>query len=263
MQPLGERLGQPVGERLGQDRRVVVVRRLEAGDQLVEPVAGGDRERPDVVRRPAREGATKSASARFGRPSGLAICWRRVRNVGERRRSRIVGQSTMSSPGRVRRPEADDRRGPSSRSSRRSARAAPGRRRTGRAALPDRPGRRGSPGTRRAAPRSRRTASSRCARRARRAGSPSNARTPRNDGPAASRTVTSRCGTGFARASASVSRLLLRWRAGARADLVVLGADLAGERLAPRSVQQRPGHAHRARRVEHVDDRRRNRPARS
>ena len=49
MHPLGEGLGQAVGQRLGQDRRVVVVGRLELGDDLVEPVAGGDRERADEV----------------------------------------------------------------------------------------------------------------------------------------------------------------------------------------------------------------------
>ena len=46
---LGERFGDPVGERLDQDRRVVVVARLEPlGDRdLLRP--GGDHERSDVV----------------------------------------------------------------------------------------------------------------------------------------------------------------------------------------------------------------------
>jgi hypothetical protein len=37
VEPLGEGLGEPVGEGLGQDGRVVVVGRLEPGDELVEP----------------------------------------------------------------------------------------------------------------------------------------------------------------------------------------------------------------------------------
>ena len=37
MQPLGERLCQPVRERLGEDRRVVVVGRLELGDEAIGP----------------------------------------------------------------------------------------------------------------------------------------------------------------------------------------------------------------------------------
>ena len=49
VEPLGEGLGQAVGEGLGEDRRVVVVGRLELGDDLVEADAGRDREGADVV----------------------------------------------------------------------------------------------------------------------------------------------------------------------------------------------------------------------
>ena len=48
MQELGERLGEPVGQRLHRDRRVVVVRRLVPGRQLVGAV-DPDGERPHVV----------------------------------------------------------------------------------------------------------------------------------------------------------------------------------------------------------------------
>ena len=72
---LGRRLGEAVGERLDQDRRVVVVGRLEAlgdGDLLV---AGGDDEGADVVDHPGdRRGATKSAIDVLGLPSRRRSC---------------------------------------------------------------------------------------------------------------------------------------------------------------------------------------------
>ena len=49
MHPLGEGLGQAVRERFGEDRRVVVVGRLELRDQHVDAVPRGDGERTDVV----------------------------------------------------------------------------------------------------------------------------------------------------------------------------------------------------------------------
>ena len=48
VQALGERLGEPVGQRLHRDRRVVVVRRLVPGRELVGPV-DRDGERAHVV----------------------------------------------------------------------------------------------------------------------------------------------------------------------------------------------------------------------
>src|SRR5262249_52110725 len=50
VEALGERLGEAVGEGGGEDGTVVVVVRLEASDQFVEPVAGGDGETADVIR---------------------------------------------------------------------------------------------------------------------------------------------------------------------------------------------------------------------
>ena len=47
---------------------------------------------------PVSRGATKSASARFGRPSRFAICWRSVRNVASGLVRASSRQATMSSP---------------------------------------------------------------------------------------------------------------------------------------------------------------------
>ena len=58
VEALGECLGQSVGQCLGEDRRVVVMRRGELGDQpvrAVETVARRDRERADVIDEPAVE----------------------------------------------------------------------------------------------------------------------------------------------------------------------------------------------------------------
>jgi hypothetical protein len=46
VEPLRERLGEAVGQRAGHDRGVVVVRRLERGDEVGRALARGDREGP-------------------------------------------------------------------------------------------------------------------------------------------------------------------------------------------------------------------------
>lgn len=58
MQTLGERYRDPVGKRLQQDRVVVVVRRLEAGDMLLDADTGRYGESADMAgaRVPVRPG---------------------------------------------------------------------------------------------------------------------------------------------------------------------------------------------------------------
>ena len=94
MQALGEGLGQPVGQRLDHDRRVVVVRALEALGHLVLADAGGDREAADIVGEPARarrdEIGERHVGAAFAPRELLA---QRVQH-GHRRRARLVGIDT-------------------------------------------------------------------------------------------------------------------------------------------------------------------------
>ena len=134
VEPLGDRLGQPVGKRCEQDGRVVVVLLRETASSPRRAAAGGDREGTDVVaRRPIRRGAVKSDRAMFGRPSGLAICWRRVcsRSSSADRES-SVNRTMSSSWRRAGRPEADRRVRREQSARRRPARASSGRRRTAR-----------------------------------------------------------------------------------------------------------------------------------
>ena len=93
VEPLGEGLGQAVGEGLGEDRRVVVIGRLELGDDLVEADPRRDREGADEVgdaacprgprsrrgRRSAGRRAWPSAGGASGRPPAVP---------GDRRRTR-------------------------------------------------------------------------------------------------------------------------------------------------------------------------------
>jgi hypothetical protein len=88
--PLGEGLRQPVGQRLEQDRPVVVVRRLEARDALVDAVPGRHGEGADPVAQPAASGATKSARHRFGWPGALRFCSRKLVQGQHRARSSPV-----------------------------------------------------------------------------------------------------------------------------------------------------------------------------
>ena len=77
---------------------------LEAIRDHVLADAGGDDERADVVLPPESFGAMKSASATLARPSRRASCWRSVCSTSPAFDQDIVAV-------RIRRPEADDRRG--------------------------------------------------------------------------------------------------------------------------------------------------------
>ena len=66
MQPFGERLGEPVSQRFQHDRVVVVLRRREAREVLLDPETGRHGERADIVPDAARPGGDEIGEAVIG-----------------------------------------------------------------------------------------------------------------------------------------------------------------------------------------------------
>ncbi len=254
MEPLGEGLGQPVGEGLRQDRRVVVVGRLELGDDLLEAVPGRDRERADEVG-DAGVGGGDEVGERDVRPAiGLGHL------LAERPEDRARFLAVVVAPDRdvvaiaVRGPEAHDRAGrqpplgdePLEQRERVAMEIASGStqpgvvqdRRVGPAHLPGREERRpvdevDELGERVVGERSR---SEECG--------PGRG----HRGPVDRHVVGTGLGDG--------QPLLPGPRSGSIApDRLVLVADPGHERVAPIGLDERPGHADRPRRIDDVDDR--------
>ena len=110
VQPLREGLGEAVRERLGHDRAVVVVGGLEPAHQRVDPVARGDRERADEVRRrptgPRSRRRTGSAARRPSPSAGAARGSGRAPSSAPRPPRARCRRPAWRWPARSRRPRA-------------------------------------------------------------------------------------------------------------------------------------------------------------